>query len=156
VGEAVGVAVSVGDADGAGVSLGSGVGDDFFLCFGDAEGDSSSAGVGEAFFFFRGEAVGEGVGDFLAFFFRCDVGVGVGVEKISLSFSPTLCAGAGVTKDTARMAAIRRVIGLRRDFLQHRFVNANAGIKIFEREIFVGRMRAAIGQRQAKEQCFDT
>ena len=70
--------------------LGDGVGEAFAF-FG--LGDADSSGAGEAFFFFGGadgDEVGEGVGDFffaavevVVFFFRC--GVGVGVEKISLS-----------------------------------------------------------------------
>ena len=61
----------VGVGDGGGVSLGSGVGEDFFL------GDKVGEGEGDSFF-----AVAD-------FFRLCGVGVGVGVEKIFLSFSPT-------------------------------------------------------------------
>ncbi len=84
-----GAAVAVGEREGVGVgggvSLGSGVGEDFFFAFavGDVVGD------GETDFFFLG--VGEGDSDsfFVAadFFFLC--GVGVGLEKIFLIFSPT-------------------------------------------------------------------
>ncbi len=79
---AEGVADAVGDGVGVvdlpGVSLGSGVGEDFFFRRGDAVG----VGVGETFFF----GLGVGEGDFFSvrcetFFFR---GAGVGVVKIFL------------------------------------------------------------------------
>ena len=86
-----GVAVAVDEREdvgvGVGVSLGSGVGEDFFFGFalGDALGDGETD-------FFLGDEVGEGEGDSffaVADFFRlCGVGVGVGVEKIFLIFSP--------------------------------------------------------------------
>src|SRR5205807_8992136 len=91
-----GVAVAVGEREGVGdgVSLGSGVGEDFFFAF--AVGDT--AGDGETDFFFL-DGVGEGDADsfFVVadFFFLCGVGVGVGVEKIFLIFSPTACAAIG-------------------------------------------------------------
>jgi hypothetical protein len=78
----------VGVGDGDGVSLGSGFGEDFFFAFddGDALGDGETD-------FFLGDEVGEGDADsFFAvvdFFRLCGVGVGVGVEKIFLIFSPT-------------------------------------------------------------------
>lgn len=78
----------VGVGDGDGVSLGSGFGEDFFFAF----DDEDALGDGETDFFF-GDKVGEGKGDSffaVADFFRlCGVGVGVGVEKIFLIFSPT-------------------------------------------------------------------
>jgi len=86
-----GAVVAVGEREGVGVadgvSLGSGVGEDFFFGFavGDAPGD------GETDFFFL-DGVGEGDGDsffvVVDFFLLCGVGVGVGVEKIFLIFSP--------------------------------------------------------------------
>ena len=90
VDEREGVAVGDGDGDGrgGGVSLGSGFGEDFFFAFddGDALGDGETD-------FFLGDELGEGEGDsffVVADFFRlCAVGVGVGVEKIFLIFSPT-------------------------------------------------------------------
>lgn len=117
---------------GEGVSVGSGVGDDFFLCFDfgvvDGLGDFSSSGGGEDFFFFRAEGVGEGVGDCFAtvFFFRCADGVGVGVEKKSLIFSPRVCAltGAGVAK---AIDAIRKIRTSNTDLLTRlrpRFLSA--------------------------------
>ena len=84
--EGVGVGDCAGDGDG--VSLGSGFGEDFFFAFddGDALGDGETD-------FFLGDEVGEGDADsFFAvvdFFRLCGVGVGVGVEKIFLIFSPT-------------------------------------------------------------------
>ena len=78
----------VGVGGGGGVSLGSGFGEDFFFAFddGDALGDGETD-------FFLGNELGEGEGDsffVVADFFRlCAVGVGVGVEKIFLIFSPT-------------------------------------------------------------------
>jgi hypothetical protein len=90
----VGESKGVGDGEGDGVSLGSGVGEDFFVVF--AVGDA--AGDGETDFFFL-DGVGEGDADsfFVAvdFFFLCGVGVGVGVEKIFLILSPTDCAANG-------------------------------------------------------------
>jgi len=89
VGVDEGEGVSVGD----GVSLGSGVGEDFFFRFADGE----AVGDGEPDFFFA-EAVGDAEADsffMVDFFFLCGVGVGVGVEKIFLIFSPTDCAFNG-------------------------------------------------------------
>ena len=78
----------VGVGGGGGVSLGSGFGEDFFFAF-----DDGDALGGEETDFFLGDEVGEGDADsFFAvvdFFRLCGVGVGVGVEKISLIFSPT-------------------------------------------------------------------
>ena len=82
----------VGVGDGGGVSLGSGFGEDFFFAFddGDALGDGETD-------FFLGDEVGEGDSFFVVadFFFLCGVGVGVGVEKIFLIFSPRDCAANG-------------------------------------------------------------
>ena len=88
--------VTVGVDDGKGVSvgeassLGSGVGEDFVF----RSADGEALGDGEICFFFA-DAVGDGDGDsfFVVddFFFLCGVGVGVGVEKIFLIFSPTVC-----------------------------------------------------------------
>jgi hypothetical protein len=89
-----GVAVAVDDREevgvggGGGVSLGSGFGEDFLF----ALDDEDALGDGETDFFL-GDEVGEGDADsFFAvvdFFRLCGVGVGVGVEKIFLIFSPT-------------------------------------------------------------------
>src|SRR3954463_8078260 len=43
---------------------------------------------------------------------------------------------------------------LLREFPQDRFVQANAGFEVLEREVLVRRMRATIGQRQTNEQRF--
>ena len=85
-----GVAVALGDGEGIsvgdGVSLGSGVGEDFFFGFAVAD----ALGEGETDLFFLGVGEGEADSFFVAadFFFLCGVGVGVGVEKIFLIFSP--------------------------------------------------------------------
>ena len=108
------MAVAVGEREGAavgdGVSLASGVGEDFF--FGFAVGDTS--GDGETDFFFL-DGVGEGDADsfFVVadFFFLCGVGVGVGVEKIFLIFSPTDCAangGESAKNAITRTTAVKR------------------------------------------------
>ena len=115
-----------------GVSVGSGVGEDFFFRLGDALGDDEGEGL---FFltdgvtngaddscsvgcnnFFFGEAAGEGDGLFVAeelFFFR-GLGVGVGVEKIFLIVSLSDCsaAGAGATVETISASAIRMRINI--------------------------------------------
>src|SRR5204862_7750515 len=90
-------AVALGDGEGISVgdvvSLGSGVGEDFFFGFAVAD----ALGEGETDLFFLGVGEGEADSFFVAadFFFLCGVGVGVGVEKIFLIFSPTDCAAIG-------------------------------------------------------------
>jgi hypothetical protein len=107
-GESEGVALGVGGSlgFGVGVSLGSGVGEDFF--FGLAVADSPGDGETD-FFFADGLAEGDTDSFFVVadFFFLCGVGVGVGVEKIFLIFSPTDCAASG--GEIAENATIRRV-----------------------------------------------
>jgi hypothetical protein len=112
---AVGVREGVGVGDGGGVSLGSGVGEDFFFAFddGDALGDGETD-------FFLGDELGEGDADsFFAvedFFRLCGVGVGVGVEKIFLIFSPTdssAANGGEIVADRIRTDA-RSVESLRK------------------------------------------
>jgi hypothetical protein len=155
--------------DALGDDSGDGLGEDFFF-FSDADalGEAVSAGVGlaEDFFLvdgdFSGVAVGFGVGDFSAvdIFFVCFRGAGVGVgSKIFLSFVPKdSSAGAGVTKPakatraaTATAAIILRRIG--KLFLcqlgENGLVQPNAAFEIFEREIFIRRMSAAIGERES-------
>ncbi len=125
-----GVALGVGDL--GGVSIGSGVGEDFFFRFRDALGD----GEAEGFFFlidgvtdgagdscsvggenfFLGEGLGEGDTFFVVeevFFFR-GFGVGVGVEKIFLIVSPNDCsaARAGATVEAISASAIRTRINM--------------------------------------------
>ena len=88
-GVAVGVDEGEGVSVGDGFSLGSAVGEDFFCRFADGE----ALGDGEPDFFFA-EVLGDAEADFFPvvddFFFLCGVGVGVGVEKIFLIFSPTV------------------------------------------------------------------
>jgi hypothetical protein len=106
-GVAVGVDEGEGVSVGDGVSLGSGAGEDFFFRFAAGE----TLGDGEADFFFA-EALGVGDADsfFVVddFFFLCGVGVGVGVEKISLIFSPTVC-WAERTGATPRTASVKKM-----------------------------------------------
>ena len=93
-GEVVAVGVGGSLGFGVGVSLGSGVGEAFFFGFAvaDAPGDGETD-----FFFADGLAEGDADSFFVVadFFFLCGVGVGVGVEKIFLIFSPTDCAANG-------------------------------------------------------------
>ena len=113
-GESEGVALGVGDSlgFGVGVSLGSGVGEAFFFGFavGDAPGD------GETDFFFADGLEGDGDSFFVVadFFFLCGVGVGVGVEKIFLIFSPTDSSaartGVAVNNATARRIKVEQRI----------------------------------------------
>jgi hypothetical protein len=109
---------------GVGVSVGFGEALDFFFFDGVSIGltsvDSSEAGEADAFRFGCGDKVGEGEvflpdgvgeGDGVAFFvvvfFFFREGVGVGVEKIFLSVSPTDCsARTGATIDRIRALAI--------------------------------------------------
>jgi hypothetical protein len=113
------VAVGVDEGDGVsvgdGVSLGSGVGEDFFFRFADGE----ALGDGELDFLFA-DALGDGEADsFFAvddFFFLC--GVGVGVEKKFLIFSPTVssAARAGAKPRTARATKMaKRIMQLTTD-----------------------------------------
>jgi len=51
---------------------------------------------------------------------------------------------------TERMPVLRL-----RELLENCFVEANAALEIFEWEIFIGRMRAAIGQCESHQQGFD-
>jgi len=100
-GVAVGVDEGEGVSVGDGVSLGSSVGEDFFFRFADGE----ALGDGEPDFFFA-DALGDAeAGSFFVvddFFFLCGVGVGVGVEKIFLIFSPTVSSAARVLSANAR------------------------------------------------------
>ena len=154
---------------------GVGLGDDFFF-FTDADGLEDGVGLAAAFFFGDGElsggAVGFGVGDFSAvdFFFLCFRGAGVGVgAKIFFTLSPNdSSAGArtaarpiaAITKN-AKAILIVRCIGAAaeplflRQLRQHGFIQANAAFQILEREIFVRRMRTAIGQGQSHQQSLD-
>ena len=105
-GAALATGESEGVALGVGGSLGFGVAEAFF--FGFAVGDASGDGETD-FFFADGLAEGDADSFFVVadFFFLCGVGVGVGVEKIFLIFSPTDCAASG--GEIAENATIRRV-----------------------------------------------
>ena len=86
-----------------GVSSGSGVGEESFSGFADA------LGAGEACFFFA-EALGEGDADFffdVDFRFLCGVGVGVGVDKAFLIFSPRVSSAACAGATTSNAKAIK-------------------------------------------------
>ena len=107
-----GLAAAVGEGEGVavtdGVSLGSGVGEDSFFGF----ADGAALGDGEAdFFFLDGLAEGDGDCFFLVadFFFLCGVGVGVGVEKTFLIFSPMVSSAACVVSasDTTNTEAMK-------------------------------------------------
>ena len=123
------MSVTVGLAIGAAVSVGFGEALDFFffdgLPPGLAAADSSRAGeadafrlpcgdaVGEGEPFFPDEAVGDGVSFFVVVFFFFRAGVGVGVEKIFLSVSPTDCSartGAAIDRMRALAINVRRNI----------------------------------------------
>lgn len=95
VGLGVGLGLGDGDssgvADGEGDSVGFGVGEVFFfLIFPFGLGLTLGSGVGEAFALLCGDGLGDGVGLFFAAeCLRCfRAGVGVGVAKIFLIFSP--------------------------------------------------------------------
>src|SRR5262249_21129749 len=45
-------------------------------------------------------------------------------------------------------------LDLGREFLQHRLVNANSGVEIFQGEILIRRMRATVGKCESQQQCF--
>ena len=124
--------VSVGVALGVeiGISLGFGEALDFFFFEGVSieltSADSSEAGEADAFPFACGEGIGEGEaflldvlgeGDgasfFVVVFFFFREGVGVGVEKIFLSVSPTDCSartGAAIDRIRALAINVRRNI----------------------------------------------
>jgi hypothetical protein len=120
----------VGLGVGVGVSVGFGDAFDFFffdeLLLGLTSADSSEAGEAGAFPFACGDRVGEGeaflpdalgAGDgvsfFIVVFFFFREGVGVGVEKIFLSVSPTDCSartGAAIDRIRALAINVRRNI----------------------------------------------
>ena len=135
-GVGVGVSVGVGEGLGDGVgdafffldlgvssSSGVGLGDDF-LRFGFGVSSSSGAGVGEALCLRLGVELGDGVG--LLFLLvclcrRCD-GVGVGVEKICLIFSPNERSSAcnsrrGAGRKENRAPPRRRGVALGKTFV---------------------------------------
>ena len=142
------------------VSVGSGEALDFFFFDGLppelTAADSSGAGEADAFRLPCGDAVGEdeaflpdavgdGVSCFAVVFFFFRAGVGVGVEKIFLSLSPTDCsARTGAAIDIVKAAAInvRKNITddetqLAGNFLKDCFINPNPGIEILQRKILI-------------------
>ena len=128
----------VGVGGGGGVSLGSGFGEDFFFAFddGDALGDGETD-------FFLGDEVGEGDSFFAVvdFFRLCGVGVGVGVEKIFLIFSPTdssAANGGEIVADRIRTDA-RNVESLRIVARIHRLRCASFGLT-FKRRFPLARL----------------
>ncbi|MEY2519142.1 MAG: hypothetical protein QOF24_901 [Verrucomicrobiota bacterium] len=156
-----------------GEDSGEGIGEAFFF-FGEDEalGSAFSAGVGVgAVFFlgngdFSGDAVGFGEGEFsaIAFLFACLRGVGVGVgAKIFLSLLPNDSSALprsatptrpAIKKRSPAILLARRMpldsLGggrlrlLLRQLGQDGFVQANARVHVFEREIFIRRMGSAI------------
>jgi hypothetical protein len=118
-GVAVGDGVSLGDVDLSGVSVASGVGEDFFFRCGDPLGEGelffffaagvgdSISSVGDGLFFFLGEDAGDGSGDFSSlgegdvFFFGEAMGLGVGDVFFALEdffFFRGVGVGVGVEK----------------------------------------------------------
>lgn len=142
LGCAVAVALIDGDGviDGSGVSLGGEV--DVSL----ADGDGVIVGVDDAFFFFR-----------------C-FGVGVGRTKSFFNLSPNVSSRSSVprtarvliaiviaTTNTKRSFLFTPTSGLPSQFLEHSLIHSDAGFEIFQRKIFIRRMRPAILQRQTDQ-----
>ncbi len=111
-----------------------------------ADGDAVIVAVGEAFFFFR-----------------C-FGVGVGRTKSFLNLSPNVSSCSSVARTTPVLIAIVIAItntkrsfvftpriGSGSQFLEHSLIHSDAGIQIFQRKIFIRRMRAAILQRETDQ-----
>ena len=109
---------------GRGVSVASGEALDFFFFDELPPADSSGAGEADVFRFacgdgvaegeaFLPDAAGDGVSLFVVVFFFFREGVGVGVEKIFLSVSPTDCSartGAAIDRIRALAINVRRNI----------------------------------------------
>lgn len=154
----VGVGVSVGVEDGLGEGVGdvffflglgvtssSGVGDGDFFCFGFGDTSSSGLGVGDVFCL-RGVALGEGLGALflIVCLWRRRNGVGVGVAKNSLIFSPNdgpswaRPAPGGGSKSRSRSRRKRRCTKSGGKFLQDRFVHLDSILQVLERKVFVG------------------
>jgi len=177
----VGVSVGVGDGDGLGVGVG--VGETFFR-LGWGVSSSSPLGAGVIFalrlLFVLDEALGlgDGVGLFFLRFGRRWLGVGVGVAKNFLIFSPNDGSSAGASgagkrrnqpsraTESALVRLIRRgltpwerrierklaLLRAPSQFLQDGLVHLDPGFEILERKILVRRMRPAIGQGEAEEE----
>jgi hypothetical protein len=151
-----------GEALDSAFASGVGLPADFFLGDGDFSGDAVAFGDAD----FSGDAVGFGDGDFsaVAFFFVCLRGVGVGVGAktfLSLSLKDSTARPRSATptriaikKRSPAILLTRRMpldsLGserlrlLLRQLGQDGFVQANAGIHVFERKIFIWRMGSAI------------
>ena len=142
----LGCAVAVAIIDGDGVIDGSGVplGEEVSVSF--ADGDGVIVGVREAFFFFR-----------------C-FGVGAGRTKSFLNLSPNVSSCSSVPRTTIALIAIviattntkrsflfTPISGSASQFLEHSLIHSDAGIEIFQRKIFIRRMRPAILQRQTDQ-----
>ena len=126
--------------DGSGVPLGDEVGVSL------ADGVGAIVGVGEALFFFR-----------------C-FGVGAGRTKSFFNLSPNVSSCSSVPRTTTVLIAIAIAItntkrsflftpisGSSSQLLEHSLIHSNAGSEIFQRKIFIRRMRPAILQRQADQ-----
>src|SRR5436190_24371783 len=105
-----------------------------------------------------GAGVADGVGREVVRFFFFGFGVGVDRTKSFFSLSPRVSSCSSVARMSATLIAsavaitkTRRSIFFTRNsgrqLLQHRFVHLDAGLEIFQREIFIRRMRATIRQR---------
>jgi len=158
----VGVLVSAADGAGGGVSLGCAVA--VALTDGDGVIDESGVSLGEEVDVSLADGDGVIVGvDEAFFFFRC-FGVAVGRTKSFLNLSPNVSSCSSVPRTTPALTAIviaitntRRsflftpVSGSPGQFLEHSLIHSDAGLEIFQRKIFIGRMRPAILQRQTDQ-----
>ena len=128
--------------NGSGVPLGEEVG----ASFSETDTAGVTVGVGEVFFFLRG------------------FGVGVGRTKSFFSLSPNVSSCSSVPRTTTVLIAIVIAItNTKRSFLftpmsgsagqfrEHSLIHSNAGFEIFQRKIFIRRMRPAILQRQTDQ-----
>lgn len=150
----VGLLVSATDGAGGGVSLGCAVA----VALTDGDGVIDGIGVSLA----DGDGVIVGVDDTF-FFFRC-FGVGVGRTKSFLNLSPNVSSRSSVPRTTRVLIAIviattntkrsflfTPTSGSSSQFLEHSLIHSDAGLEIFQRKIFIRRMRPAILQRQTDQ-----
>ena len=158
----VGVRVSVADGAAAGASLGCAVA----VAPIDADGVIDATGVspGEEVDVSLAGKVGATVGVGEALRLGRGFGVGVGLTKSFLSLSPNVSSCSSVPRTTTVLIAIVIAItnakrsflftpasGSSSQFLEHSLIHSDAGFEIFQRKIFVRRMRAAILERQADQ-----
>lgn len=141
-----GCAVGVALTDGNGVIKESGVpvGEAVGVSF--VDGDGVIVGVGEAFFFFR--CFGAGVGRTKSFL---NLSPNVSSRSCVPRTTTVLIANVTAIANTKRSFLFTRQVLSGRQFLEHSLVHSNAGLEIFQRKIFIGRMRPAILQRQADQ-----